>query len=107
MVLRRHTPVFLATCLVFAAALVAPSARAQEPPAGSGGTGTAGTTTVPSEPRANEPASGSLLPTDTSAGTPPAVDPSKDQQKLTQQGNQRPVYDGMIGDRPSEVYSED
>ena len=35
------------------------------------------------------------------------VDPAKDQQKLLQQGKDRPSGDGMIGTRPSDVYSED
>lgn len=38
---------------------------------------------------------------------PPAVDPAKDQQKLLDQGRERPTNDGTIGARPSEVYSED
>jgi uncharacterized protein (TIGR04551 family) len=42
-------------------------------------------------------------PTD---GTP-EVNPSKDQQKLIQQGRERPAADGTIGARPSDVYSED
>ena len=37
----------------------------------------------------------------------PAVDPAKDQQRLVQQGRERPTADGTIGARPSEVYSED
>lgn len=52
-----------------------------------------------------------LLPSDPNAGTQgsgtPHVDPSKDQQKLSQQGRERPTQDGTIGSRPSEVYSED
>ncbi|HVJ89064.1 MAG TPA: TIGR04551 family protein [Labilithrix sp.] len=37
----------------------------------------------------------------------PTVDPAKDQEKLLQQGRERPTADGTIGARPSEVYSED
>ncbi|AKV03443.1 hypothetical protein AKJ09_10106 [Labilithrix luteola] len=40
------------------------------------------------------------------SGTP-AVDTAGDQQKLLQQGRERPTNDGTIGNRPSEVYSED
>jgi len=36
-----------------------------------------------------------------------AVDPSQDQQKLAAQRTERPTADGTIGNRPSEVYSED
>lgn len=61
-----------------------------------------GATTVSPEP---------LLPSEPTSGTQgngtPRVDPSKDQQKLSQQGRERPTQDGTIGSRPSEVYSED
>ncbi len=35
------------------------------------------------------------------------VDPAKDQQKLRDQGRERPTADGSIGARPTDVYSED
>jgi uncharacterized protein (TIGR04551 family) len=35
------------------------------------------------------------------------VDPARDQQKLIQQGRERPTADGTIGSRPTDVYSED
>src|SRR5690606_22796827 len=41
------------------------------------------------------------------ADAPPEVDPTRDQQRLLQQGQERPTNDGTIGRRPSEVYSED
>jgi uncharacterized protein (TIGR04551 family) len=56
-------------------------------------------------PSAPEPSRDDLLPQD--PGEPPQVDPAKDQQKLLQQGRERPTADGTIGTRPSDVYSED
>ena len=62
-------------------------------------------------PQGADAASGDLIPQDPSGVDPtpgtPAVDPAKDQQKLIQQGRERPTADGTIGSRPSEVYSED
>lgn len=43
----------------------------------------------------------------TTTGDQPRVEPSKDQEKLLQQGRERPTADGTIGSRPSDVYSED
>lgn len=49
-----------------------------------------------------------LIPQDPPApDAMPQVDPAKDQQKLVQQGRERPTADGTIGARPTEVYSED
>lgn len=52
------------------------------------------------------PADPGLMPPDP-APAPAAVDPAGDQQKLAEQGKERPTGDGTIGARPSEVYSED
>lgn len=62
----------------------------------------------PSGPAAGEPTHDDLIPQEPppSDGIPP-VEPSKDEQKLVQQGRERPTADGTIGARPSEVYSED
>lgn len=78
-----------------------------------------------SEPRPSAPAPGpapapaattdprdNLVPVEepvgpTGPGGVPAVDPAKDQQRLLQQGRERPTADGTVGARPSEVYSED
>lgn len=65
-----------------------------DPTTGGGGSATAPEPLIPSDPNAAR------------SGTP-SVDPAKDQQKLSQQGQQRPTQDGAIGSRPSEVYSED
>jgi uncharacterized protein (TIGR04551 family) len=67
-----------------------------DPTTGSGGTAPAPEPLIPSDPNAAAQGTGT-----------PHVDPSKDQQKLPQQGQQRPTQDGAIGSRPSEVYSED
>lgn len=41
------------------------------------------------------------------AGTTPSVDVAKDEEKLVDQGRERPMSDGTIGSRPMDVYSED
>lgn len=72
------------------------SAFAQQPPADPAAAARAGS-------------GDNLLPPDPDpapSGTP-QVDPAKDQQKLLQQGRERPTADGTVGPRPSEVYSED
>src|SRR5688572_21042441 len=74
-------------------------AQPTDPPPTSGGQQQPPTTGGNADPKDN------LLPQDPT-GTP-AVDPAKDQQKLVQQGRERPTADGSIGARPSEVYSED
>ena len=68
-----------------------------DPPAGGGQQPATGGNTDPKD---------NLLPQDPTNGAP-AVDPAQDQQKLVQQGRERPTADGSIGARPSEVYSED
>jgi uncharacterized protein (TIGR04551 family) len=47
-----------------------------------------------------------LIPPDPQPTVQPAVDPAKDQQKLVQQGRERPANDGIVGER-SDVFSED
>lgn len=59
--------------------------------------------TTPSGPTTS-PAEG-LIPQDGTTGTD--VNPARDQQKLLEQGRERPLNDGTIGARPNEVYSED
>lgn len=39
--------------------------------------------------------------------TSPSVDLAKDEEKLLDQGRERPMSDGTVGARPSDVYSED
>ena len=68
--------------------------------------------TEPPAPAAPAPSSSAapLIPEPTAAPAPsgaPSVDPSSDQAKLLEQGQNRPTNDGTIGQRPSEVYSED
>ena len=65
-------------------------------------------TPPPPEPE-GEPSGDALIPQEPPGPSDgiPQVDPSKDQQKLIQQGRERPTADGTIGARPSEVYSED
>ncbi|MDB4945682.1 MAG: hypothetical protein JWP97_5216 [Labilithrix sp.] len=113
MVFRRHRllgalPVAIGVISGVLCELSSGTARAQaNEPAGT-------STTAPSPGPANAArASDSLIPPDPAAstsGTPvgaPAVDPASDQNKLLQQGAERPTADGTIGARPSEVYSED
>ncbi len=96
-----------------AALLVTSGAQAQqqptEPAPGQPRPGTAPTPPPPSGPAAGEPAQDDLIPQEPAGPSEgiPHVDPSKDQQKLVQQGRERPTADGTIGARPSEVYSED
>ncbi len=90
------------------ALLVASGAQAQqqptEPAPGQPRPGT--TQPAPSGPAAGE--HDDLIPHEPGPtdGMPP-VEPSQDQQKLVQQGRERPTADGTIGARPTEVYSED
>src|SRR5262245_28488402 len=100
MVSRRHPRLlafFVSAGLLLSSTLAsAQGTGGSEPPSGGAGGGGAASSPEP------------LLPSDTSAqGTTPTVDPSKDQQRLNQQGRDRPTQDGTIGSRPSEVYSED
>lgn len=109
------SPFFL--CAFTAATVWTGSAAAQQPaepqPA------PAGTTAEP--PRTDAPpaagagagapvggaAQGNLLPAEPAPpGAAPAVDPAGDQQKLVQQGRERPNADGVVGERMS-VFSED
>ncbi|MBX3259897.1 MAG: TIGR04551 family protein [Labilithrix sp.] len=101
-----------ATLAACAALLVTAGAHAQQPtePAPEG-QARPGAGAPASGPAASEPARGGLLPEEEPGAAPsdamPQVDPAKDQQKLVQQGRERPTADGSIGARPSEVYSED
>ncbi|MCL2723914.1 MAG: TIGR04551 family protein [Polyangiaceae bacterium] len=80
--------------------------------------------TKPSPPEAAPPAAattpkvdatardntGTLMPSElatTPPGTRPAIDPTSDQQKLMNQGQERPFGEGWLGGRSSEIYSED
>jgi uncharacterized protein (TIGR04551 family) len=83
--------------------LVAGGARAQQQPQQP-----AGEPAPSPAPTAPRPTGDDLMPAEPTAtdGTP-AVDPAKDQQKLIQQGRERPTGDGTIGSRPTDVYSED
>lgn len=108
MVSRSRSGTSLLLCAFTAATVWTGSAAAQStdapaPPA----SGTA-------PPRAPAPATtdtqGNLMPpadASAQAGTAPAVDPTKDQAKLLQQGRERPAGDGSVGERPADVYSED
>ncbi len=107
---------FLLTCAAASAILVGTRVHAQpadpaRSPSAGGGT-TAPTTTTPPASSAvapGDPTRDELIPADPGPvdGQPPVVDPAKDQQKLLQQGKDRPSADGTIGARPSEVYSEE
>lgn len=91
-----------------AALLVSSGARAQQPSEPAPGQPDA--TPSPSGSAADELARDALIPRDVEPASPdgvPPVDPSRDQQKLIQQGRERPSADGTIGARPSDVYSED
>ena len=97
-----------------AALLATSDAQAQQPT--DPGQPRPGTTAPPpsgpagSGPAAGEPTRDDLIPQEPPSGASddiPQVDPSQDQQKLIQQGRERPTADGTIGARPSEVYSED
>jgi uncharacterized protein (TIGR04551 family) len=117
-------------CAVAAALLFTANADAQQPPSAPSGTPAdpsrgepsraepssrppAATPTAPREvqtPPAGDPTRDDLIPPDAAAASTdsqPHVDPAKDQQKLFQQGRERPTADGTIGSRPSDVYSED
>jgi uncharacterized protein (TIGR04551 family) len=60
----------------------------------------------PAPPRG--PDDESLVPQEPGpAGEPPEVDPARDQQRLLDQGRDRPTNDGAIGRPSSEVFSED
>lgn len=108
MVFRRHR-LLAAFGAAVALAGLARTANAQSQPSGSG----APSTTPPSPtgqgaPLIPEPSASSTG--SATASTPsgaPAVDPSSDQAKLLEQGQNRPTGDGTVGSRPSEVYSED
>ncbi|MBN9166610.1 MAG: TIGR04551 family protein, partial [Myxococcales bacterium] len=91
--------------------LVTAGAQAQqptEPAAGGQPRPATGATSAAPEPESGEAAHDDLIPQGAGPndGTP-HVDPSTDQQKLVQQGRERPTADGSVGARPSEVYSED
>lgn len=86
--------------------LAVSTAFAQPAPAG-GATGPAADEPRPTGAAAR--AGDSLIPPDDAPERPgtPAVDPAKDQQRLLQQGRERPSADGTVGARASDVYSED
>ena len=103
-----RTSATLAACT---AMLVTAGAQAQqptEPAAGGQPRPATGATSAAPEPESGEAAHDDLIPQGAGPndGTP-HVDPSTDQQKLVQQGRERPTADGSVGARPSEVYSED
>jgi uncharacterized protein (TIGR04551 family) len=85
-------------------------AAAQQPPTAPAGAPARPTTGAPAATPTAEPSHDDLIPQDGTATAPdglPQVDPSKDQQRLLQQGRERPTADGTIGARGSDVYSED
>jgi uncharacterized protein (TIGR04551 family) len=91
----------LAACT---ALLVTTGAQAQQPTEPASG----GQTRPATGPAASDAKGDDLIPSEPGpADGVPHVDPAKDQQKLVQQGRERPTADGSIGARPSEVYSED
>lgn len=109
----RRIPRLLSFVATAGLALWSPLALAQgtdTTPAGqAGGSGSA---PAPGRSGASD-ARDNLVPEDATAGqttqpgATPQVDPGKDQQRLLQQGRERPTADGTIGTRPNEVYSED
>jgi uncharacterized protein (TIGR04551 family) len=95
-----------AGAVVCAALLASASARAQQParePAARTPAPSAGDAKDASDSKRDELVPSEPAPSDGM----PKIDPAKDQQKLAQQGQERPTADGSIGARPSEVYSED
>ena len=96
MVLRR-LGAFFAFAFVFA--LAERDADAQQQPTDTTG---GGATPPVSEPQANTPSSTLIPPEPAATGTSPTTQP-----QIAKPTNERPVYDGTIGERPSEVYSED
>lgn len=112
MVFRRLSLITVA--LVAAAGAFVPrtaQAQSSEPPAQAGSSGNP-PTSEPSRAGSGD-SRDNLIPQDaagsgsTPSGSTPAVDPASDQAKLLKQGSERPTNDGTIGQRPSEVYSED
>jgi uncharacterized protein (TIGR04551 family) len=88
----------------------APSASAAPPAAPAPAAPATPTTAAPAPAPAPPPAAlGEPLipPGEAAAGQAPAVEPNKDQAKLLSQGRERPAGDGTVGDRPSDVFSED
>jgi uncharacterized protein (TIGR04551 family) len=114
-ILRRSFGFLFATAITLTSSL----AFAQQPtdparPAGGGGAPPTSPSPAPSpSPSPSAPTSpgdstrDDLIPQDPASGDTPRPDPSKDQQKLLQQGRERPSGDGTIGSRPTDVYSED
>jgi hypothetical protein len=109
----RSTLIRGAASVVAAVLFASATANAQptDPNPGPGRTPTAPPTAqpAPSPAPAGDPSRDDLIPPEPVAPTDtgPPVDPSKDQQKLVQQGRERPTADGTIGSRPTDVYSED
>lgn len=93
----------LAACALLLASGRASAQQPAEPPAQAGGPGGAAPA-APSAPA--EPQRAALMPDEPTAGQP-EVNPAKDQEKLLQQGRERPTADGSIGARPTDVYSEE
>lgn len=90
--------------------LVASAAFAQQPTGGQPANDQARTPTPgsPGAGTASDPRDTNLMPDEEpSRGGVPTVDPAKDQQRLLEQGRERPTADGTIGTRANEVYSED
>jgi uncharacterized protein (TIGR04551 family) len=103
MVLRRIFPSFiLAGVLAFPAA-----AAAQQSPDQSGGGGQP----TPSEPSKPGDTQAPLIPQDAAGSSTPVGDAAKNPSSagggVVVKTTDRPVADGSIGERPSEVYSED
>jgi uncharacterized protein (TIGR04551 family) len=65
---------------------------------------------TPAIPPASDASKDDLIPPSeppSKDGEPTAIDPAKDQQKLIDQGRQSPTADGTIGNRATDVFSED
>ncbi len=100
----------LSAALAAGSLFVGSSASAQQTGSGTGQPANDAASTPAPSPGSGAPsdARDNLLPDEEPARPGmPAVDPAKDQQRLVQQGRERPTADGTIGSRPSEVYSED
>jgi len=119
---RSFLPVLSAACVVLCSTQAraqssdAPASQTQGRPGGAAPPTAPATPSSGGAPALSAPPGGDdLMPPDpkpkadatATDGDALQVDPSKDQQKLIQQGKDRPSNDGLIGSRPSDVYSED
>ncbi|MEO7110123.1 MAG: TIGR04551 family protein [Polyangiaceae bacterium] len=83
----------------------APTVRVTSP-GNSGPTGSSGSTNITAP--SGEPSTPAATPSNSTTSTAaPLPDPFHDRQDLARQGAGRPASDGLIGSKPSDVYSED